>query len=318
MLLDLGEHLADLLRRRRLPDGGPERARVQLAAVGEGLVRGVVLFAHAAPSRVVPGRDPHGVQPGDELANVRDPLLRVGQRNLRRDEGDAARPAHDAGRRAVRVLLDAAAARIGRRGVDACGFERRAVEIALVVYRLQHDRVGRGDAVELVERKSAGIVGKLLLGPATERHDPFAQRCGARARGEYFKRPFARGDAVQPQLVVLGRTDEMGVVVDEPRDHGLFLEVDHFRAAALELEHVGVVAHCDDALPPDRKPLCDRETVVDGDDLAVHQDGVGRVGGERRRRDRAQQQHSRGGDAGSRSFAFHCRSSVPLRCPPRQ
>src|SRR6266516_1416593 len=72
----------------------------------------------------------------------------------------------------------------------------------------------------------------------------------------------------------------MGVVVDESRDHGLFLEVDHLRALALKLEHVRIVADGDDALPPDRQPLSDRETLVDGDDLAVHEDGVGGVAGD--------------------------------------
>src|SRR4029077_14457913 len=155
-----------------------------------------------------------------------------GQRDLRRDEGDAARPPHDAGRRAVRVLLDRAAPWVGRGDVYPAGFERRAVEIALVVYGLQHYRVVGSDAVELVQRKPARVVGELLLGPAAERHDPLAGPRGARARGEHLERPLARGDAVQPQLVVLGRADEMGVVVDESRDHGLFLWVDHFGAAA--------------------------------------------------------------------------------------
>ena len=101
VLMNFGDHLVHFRGRRGLADRGPERARVQLAAIGEDLVGLVVLLAHAASAGVVPGGDAHRVQLGDELASVREPLLSVRQRNLRRDEGDAARAAHDPGRQAA-------------------------------------------------------------------------------------------------------------------------------------------------------------------------------------------------------------------------
>src|SRR5882762_7413141 len=131
--------------------GGPERGSVKIATIGEGLVGLVVLLAHSAPAGVVPGGDAHRVQLGYELSNVREPLLPVRQRNLRRDKGDAARAADDPGRRAACVLLDRTAARIGRTRVYGGRLERSGIEIALVVDGLQHHRVGGRDAVEILE-----------------------------------------------------------------------------------------------------------------------------------------------------------------------
>src|SRR6267378_1893404 len=131
-----------------------------------------------SPAGVVPRRDAHGVQARDILAYVREPLLLVGQRDPGGDKGDAARAANDARRVAGGVLLDRAAARVRRRRVYPRRLERGAVQVAVDVDRLEHHRVVRRDAVELLERKAARLVGELVLGPAAERHDPLA---GARA-----------------------------------------------------------------------------------------------------------------------------------------
>src|SRR5712671_7483854 len=77
---------------------------------------------------------------------------------------------------------------------------------------------------------------------------------------------------------MLWGADKVGVIVDQPRDHGLLLEVDHPGAAPLALEHVGIVADGNDALAPDRDALKDGETVVQRYDLAVEENGVGGVG----------------------------------------
>src|SRR5439155_22963142 len=61
---------------------------------------------------------------------------------------------------------------------------------------------------------------------------------------------------------------------------GPLLEIDHLGAAALQLEHVGVLPGRDDALPSDRDRFRDRETVVDRDDPAVHEYRIGGVGRE--------------------------------------
>ena len=101
-------------------------ADVELAAVGEVLVRLVVLGAHAAAAGVEPRRHAHRVEIGHELAGVGEPRFLVVERNARRDECDAAGAADHAGRLAAGVLLDLAALRVGRAGVDLGRDQRHA------------------------------------------------------------------------------------------------------------------------------------------------------------------------------------------------
>ena len=151
------------------------------------------------------------------------------------------------------------------------------VEVAVAVDRLQHHRIAGRDAVELVERKAARVVGELLLRPAAEHHDPFAGLRLAHPLGEHLERPRPRGDAVEAQFVVLGGAHPMGVVVDQARNDGAAGEIDHARRGALERLDLGRGPDLDDALTADGERLRDGEAVVDRDDLAVHQDEVGRL-----------------------------------------
>jgi len=78
---------------------------------------------------------------------------------------------------------------------------------------------------------------------------------------------------------VLGRADEVGMVVDQSGDDRARLEVDDPGSRPLVLQHVGVLADGEDALAADRDALGEAEALVDGDDLAVEKDGVGALGG---------------------------------------
>ena len=226
---------------------------------------------------------------------------RVLQRNLGGDEGDAAGAAHDAGRLAARVLLDPAVRRVRRGRVDVGGLERRGIEIAVDIDRLQHHRIVGRDAVELVEREAARLVGELLLRPAAEHRDPFAGRGGARPLGHQFQGAPARGDAVEAQLVVLGGADPVRVVVDQAGDHGAAGKIDDAGRRALELLDVGVAPTRDDALAADRQRLHDGEAIVDRDDLAVEQHRVG-VLRERRHGQECEDAESDGAEHWRKSF----------------
>ena len=152
--------------------------------------------------------------------------------------------------------------------------QRGAIEIAVNVDRLDDDRVVGGDAVQFILREAARVVGELLFRPAAEDRDPFAGLRRAHAVGEQFQRLLARGDAVEAQLVVFGRADPMGMVVDQARDDGAPAEVDHAGLRTLELVDIGTGADRDDAPAADRQRLGDREAVVDRHDLAVDENGV--------------------------------------------
>ena len=66
--------------------------------------------------------------------------------------------------------------------------------------------------------------------PSTTIHSPGWR--GAHPLGQHLERPLARGDAVEPQLVVLGGAHPMRVIVDQAGDDGAAGEVDG-RASAV-------------------------------------------------------------------------------------
>jgi hypothetical protein len=202
----------------------------------------------------------------------------------RRDERDAAGAAHEAGWFAAAVFFDPAALRVWRARVDLRRDQRHRVEIAVVIHRLQHHRIVGSDAVEFLQREAARFVGELFFGPAAENHDPFAGGGAAHPIGEHLERLLPRGHAVESQLVVLGRANPMGMVVDQSRDDGAASEVDDPRLRTFERLDLGRGADLEDALAPDGERLRDGEAVVHGYDLAVDEHRVGGLCPRRRRR----------------------------------
>jgi len=147
----------------------------------------------------------------------------------------------------------------------------------VVVNGLQDQRIVGREAIEILERKAARLIGELLLRPAAEHNHPFARTGGTNAVSEQPQRVLARGDTVEPQLVVLGRAYPVGMVVDEPGDDGPASEVDDPRAVAGALADVVIAPNRDDALPFDRQRLRNREAVVHRHDVAVDQNDVSRL-----------------------------------------
>jgi hypothetical protein len=66
------------------------------------------------------------------------------------------------------------------------------------------------------------------------------------------------------------------VVIDETGDDRSTSQVDTPRGGRRQLRHFSVRADRDDTVAADRNGLRQREALVDGDDLAVRQDHVGR------------------------------------------
>ena len=65
------------------------------------------------------------------------------------------------------------------------------------------------------------------------------------------------------------------MVVDHPGNDGPAAQVDAPRVRARQPRDVLIGADRDDAIATDRDRLCDRELIVNGDDLPVRQDRVG-------------------------------------------
>ena len=237
----------------------------------------VMLGAHPAPTGIEPCRDTHGVEIAHELARVREPRFLVLQRHSCRDESDAAGTSDQTGRFAAGVLFDPATLRVRRSRVDLGRDQSHGVEIAVAIDRLQHHRIVGSDAVEFLQGKSTRFVGELLFRPAAKNHDPFAGRDAVHAIGEHLERLLPGGHAIESQLVVFGRADPMGVVVDQSRDDGTAGQVDDPRLRTLERLDVGRGADLEDALALDGERLCDGEAVVYGDDLAVDEHRIWRL-----------------------------------------
>src|SRR5207253_6829066 len=105
-LSDFSDDFVRLFGCRRLAYRGPERADVELTAIGEILIRLVMPGAHAASARIEPRCDAHRIQFVDELAGIREPRIFFEERNFRRDERHATGTSYHTGDPAVCVFLD--------------------------------------------------------------------------------------------------------------------------------------------------------------------------------------------------------------------
>ncbi len=93
----------------------------------------------------------------------------------------------------------------------------------------------------------------------------------------------------------------MGVIVDHARNDGFPAKIDAPRVRAREARDVLIAPDRNDTIPLHRHRLRDREAVIDRDDLAVGEDGIGR--GLLRMYARAREQRS--GEARSGNPMFH-------------
>ena len=160
---------------------------------------------------------------------------------------------------------------------DAQRLQGTAIQVRGVVGRLEEHGVGGRDAVELVARQRAGIVGKLIHRPSAQVVDPLARRRRLDAGAQQLERRLPGADAVPPHFLLPGGrgAHQVHVVVDEPRDHGAAAEIDAARRRARQADDLAVAADAQDAVALDRHGLRDREAIVHRDHLAVGQDDVG-------------------------------------------
>ena len=167
------------------------------------------------------------------------------------------------------------AARAVRR-IQPHRFERQAVGVDGAVALLHEQRILRRHAVELLEREAARRVGELPRRPAALHHDPLAGLQAGGLGGEDPQRFATRVDAFEPGLLVPGldAAREVEVVVDEAGDDGGAGDVDDLRVRTRVARDLRARAACDDAAVVDGQRLDDAEVRVDGQDLAVRDDGV--------------------------------------------
>src|SRR5262249_48866863 len=90
-------------------------------------------------------------------------------------------------------------------------------------------------------------------------------------RGEHL------AQAARPRQVDTGTAAGIvQVIVGETGNHRLAVEIDRLRAGAGVLPDLGVAADRGEPAAANRNRLRDRETAVDGDDVAVDENRVGR------------------------------------------
>ena len=121
---------------------------------------------------------------------------------------------------------------------------------------------------------------QLIFPPAARAHDPVTGLRLLRPRRDGRLDVLDRADVgeVDLGLQVLAR-GEMDVRVVEARKHGLAVKVDDAGVRPLGLQHLCVAAYGDEAAVADRGGLRGREARVDGDDMRVADDEVGRRAG---------------------------------------
>ena len=236
-----------------------------------------------------------GVAPGDAergqagAVHVLHELQAAGLELLRRDLRQPRRHGprrrditlDDARRPSGRIAQDRSLHEVFRVGcvrLDAEFLQRTAVQEHLVVGLLQRNRVLGRDLVQFVAREWLGIVGELLVRPAADVEHPASGAHGLRTRANQVGRLLSRLDAVEPQLFGprRGAAQQVHVIVDEAGRDRPARQIDPSRSRARELADLRVAADGDDAIAADRDGLGDREPLVNGDDLSVRQDEVGR------------------------------------------
>ena len=149
--------------------------------------------------------------------------------------------------------------------------------------------------------KPARRVGELTRRPAALHHDPVAGRQPRRLGRENPERFAARVDALEAGLLVPGidAAREVEVVVDEAGNHGRASDVDDPGPGTRVARDVFARAARHDAAVVDGQGLNDPEARVDGQDLAVGDDGVDVLLRERGARERGKEagKEHRAGDS---------------------
>src|SRR5262245_42596920 len=138
----------------------------------------------------------------------------------------------------------------------------------------------RRHGVELLPGKGPRIVRELLDRPPPKRVDPLAWLYPLGAAAKKRQRLLSRLDPVPPHFVLPRSAvpEQVHVVVDEPREDGSAPQVYSTRCRAGKTADVLVTADRHDTVATHSDRLRDREPLVDGDDLAVRQDQIGRRG----------------------------------------
>ena len=144
--------------------------------------------------------------------------------------------------------------------------------------------------------------------PAADVVDPVARRRRFHPRAQHLHRLLARIHTVETQLFRPGRRrpQQMHVVVDQPGDHRLALQVDPARIRTRKSRDLLIGARRHDAIAPDRHRLRDRKPLVDRDDLPVGEDQI------RLRAQRRCEQASITASSGTRMLLPHHVRSVLL------
>ena len=158
--------------------------------------------------------------------------------------------------------------------------QESGVDERVIVLGLQERRTAAGYGIELGKGEARVGIGELLLVPAAQGDQPLVTGQPVGDAPQPFQGGTLARDALQPDQVapVLRPAHEMIVVVDQPRHHGAPLEIHHLRGVVGQGQHVFARARGDEPVGCCREPFDDRELVVDGDDLAVDVDDLGRRG----------------------------------------
>ena len=176
-------------------------------------------------------------------------------------------------------MADLAARRAFRLPRDVPALRRRRVDDELVPAAHEHHGIARRDAVELAQVRQALLM-ELRLVPVAVRDDELAGRRALRAR---LYRPEQRVDAAHAREVEPGTAARVvQVAVDQAGDDRASLQIDLPRGHAGRAAHGIVRADGGEAIAADRHRLRDREGRIDGDDLAVVEHELGRLGVARR------------------------------------
>lgn len=224
------------------------------------------------PDHLVDRGDSEGMDVGEDGAQGVESLGPTGTRHhrdgIRAVEAELGALVEDAGRSAVRVALDAAAGRVGRRGIDAGGRQCRAAgRDDVLADAAQHDGPAATRGVELV------TVGQPSLGQPGRRQgvalDPpvvgYQGGAGCDVAEDLADRRRREGREVERQPADHRRSMEMGVAVDERGQDRLSREVPDLRPRTGNGADVGVAADGDDPPVGDR----DRRSVRPLGDLGV-------------------------------------------------
>ena len=196
--------------------------------------------------------------------------------------------------------------------------QRRRVEDVFVAAAHEHDRILRRDAIEVVAQRQPLFL-ELRFVPVAVRDDDVA---GLRCRDARAERRLDVGQRSRArQIDARAAAGAVEVVVHQPRNHAAALEIDHPRRRTGDRAHLIVVADGHDAIADDRDRLVDGEAAIDGDDLAVEEDEVGRRRPRQdwplRRQRRRGEQHAQRGANHARSISALAPQFVPAISPPR-